>query len=468
MDANKARRGQQKQWNKIRLRPGVKASGQDDTHPDGVRAGMVRPDTVRTDICALIGELFFGKAGSLPRLSQDPDWGAICSELREQTISLLFSDDLIRRGLDEQVLERWRKTCFGSFRMNLDILNVQQWLYDVLTENSIPFMVVKGAAAAVLYPRPILRTQGDIDIVIAPEWFHEGLQTLIREGCERDGDEAEDSRHINLLKDGVIIELHSRFAKLSSSKAEALLDRWIFEAIPDGIIDREIFGMHFPAPPDVLNGLILLTHINMHLEEGLGLRQIIDWMMYVYRHMDDGRWPVFRNQAAQLGLERLAVAVTRMCQLYLGLPEEYPACSVTEDSAVSEEDMADSKTQRHITWCRDADDKLCADLLEYLFDCGNFGFKHPTDNTAAMVISHGRGVRGFFRNLQTRGEANWDLYRRHGWLKPFAWIYQGCRYARIALGRKDALPRLKQSVEDGRRRGDLMDRLGATSLARKK
>ena len=395
------------------------------------------------DICALIGNLFFGRAGSLPGLSPAPDWDAICAELKEQAISLLFSDYLIHRDLDEQELERWRRTCFGSFRMNLDILSVQQWLNDVLTENSIPFMVVKGAAAAVLYPRPILRAQGDIDLVIAPDRFHEGLETLVRAGCVRTGDEEEDSRHINLLKDGVVIELHSRFARLSSAEAEAMLDRWIFEAIPQETIDQEIFGMHFPAPPDMLNGLILLTHINQHLEEGLGLRQIIDWMMYVRRSLDDTSWPAFRGKAAQLGLEKLAVAVTRMCQLYLGLPEE-------------------------ITWCMGVDEKLCKDLLEYLFDCGNFGFKNPTDNTAAMVISHGRGVRGFFRNLQSRGEANWELYKKHGWLKPFAWIYQGCRYARIALGRKDALTHLKQSMEDGRRRGDLLDRLGATSLARKK
>lgn len=133
-----------------------------------------------------------------------------------------------------------------------------------------------------------------------------------------------------------------------------------------------------------------------------------------------------------------------MCQLYLGLPDTT------------------------ITWCRRVDKELCADLLEYLFECGNFGYKNPTDNTAAMVISHGRGVRGFFRNLQHRGEANWELYKKHVWLKPFAWIYQGFRYAKIALGRKDALTSLKKSVEQGKKRGDLLDRLGATSLARKK
>lgn len=165
--------------------------------------------------------------------------------------------------------------------------------------------------------------------------------------------------------------------------------------------------------------------------------------MYANCFLGDNAWPSFQEKANKLGLEKLAVAVTHMCQLYLGLPD-------------------------NITWCKDADEELCRDLLNYIFECGNFGFKQGMSNSAAMVISHGRGLRGFFRNLQRRGEANWQLYKKHAWLRPCAWLYQLCRYSKIALFRRNALRSLSRELEAGKKRGDLIDRLGGTSLARKK
>ena len=41
--------------------------------------------------------------------------------------------------------------------------------------------------------------------------------------------------------------------------------------------------------------------------------------------------------------------------------------------------------------------------------------------------------RGFFRNLQVVGKANWKTLKRFPWLKPFAWLYQIFRYCRQML-----------------------------------
>ena len=47
--------------------------------------------------------------------------------------------------------------------------------------------------------------------------------------------------------------------------------------------------------PPLENGLVLLGHINQHLEEGLGLRQILDWALYVDKALDDDAWEMGRN-----------------------------------------------------------------------------------------------------------------------------------------------------------------------------
>lgn len=412
-------------------------------------------DQVQHDVCALIRDLFFGSgSGDSPEQTQElfsdsiPNWQAICDELDKQSIPLLFSDYLIDKDLPDSVVETWKNNCFDDFDFTIRLLNVLQWLDDLFTDNKIPYMVIKGVSAASLYPRPILRTQGDIDILIAPDHLADAIRILNEADCEGNHrlkgiDRSSVNRDYAYKKREVLIELHTRFAILNTLEAEKTLDCWLYKASEWNTIRKEVFYVGFPALPEELNGLVLLAHVNQHLEGGLGLRQIIDWMMYVRRFLDDQAWLSFQEKASRLGLKKLAITVTRMCQLYLGLPET-------------------------IRWCQEADPVLCKELLDYIFECGNFGFKQGMSNSAAMVISHGRGLRGFFRNLQKRGEANWQLYKKYAWLKPCAWLYQLCRYGRIALFRRDALRSLSRELEAGKKRGDLVDRLGGTSLARKK
>ena len=82
--------------------------------------------------------------------------------------------------------------------------------------------------------------------------------------------------HYSYVKGKIRIELHRRLGSVDETDNEliTLFDR--------GIDDRrwkDIDGYKFPVLSDPLNGLVLIFHINHHLRSGLGLRQIIDWMM---------------------------------------------------------------------------------------------------------------------------------------------------------------------------------------------
>lgn len=49
-----------------------------------------------------------------------------------------------------------------------------------------------------------------------------------------------------------------------------------------------------------------------HLKSGLGLRQVIDWMMYVNKELDDDFWENgFGTAAVDASMDKLAVTVTR-------------------------------------------------------------------------------------------------------------------------------------------------------------
>ena len=322
---------------------------------------------------------------------------------------------------------------------NLNIAWQQQKLLSLLRKAGIHSVVLKGLAAAMYYPDPMLRSLGDIDFIVAHEDFSKTYTMMAANGYSTSDPQEGHDRHVHFYKDGITIELHRNYAALNTRAAEEMLDGWIFDAIPQAVTG--VAGeWSFPALPEPLNGLTLLAHINQHLEEGLGIRQLIDWVMYVSKELPDEKWPAFRSMTDQLGLTMLARHTARFGQLYLGLPEE------------------------RFRWCMDADDAVCEALAEYVFTCGNFGHKDSTGNTVAMVFSHSDGLRGAFRNLQSRGESNWETYQKHGWLKPFCWLYQAIRYARLGLKRENAFSNLKKDYASSKKRNELMIALGATRL----
>ena len=347
-----------------------------------------------------------------------------------------LSEDVIHEAEQQSVLSLVATSNDAKviFANNYRLLWEQQQLEAVL--GVIPFKVLKGAAASIYYPEPLRRTLGDIDILVKKEDYERAKAVLAANGYYPG---IEDERHIHYYKNEIVIELHSHFATLQTLEQEQLLDNWLFESPEeDGQVGRFIF----PMPSKELNGLVLLTHINQHLEEGLGLRQIVDFVMYIKAEVPDEKWPSFREKTDQIGLTTLAKVVGKLGKMYLGLPMS-------------------------ITWCDDALETTVGKLLDYCFECGNFGHKDPRNNTVRMVMSHGRGVKGFFRNLQKQGVSNWERLNEQPWLKPVAWLYQLCRY--IRLGLKDIhLREFMQNIKASRKRNQLMDELGATRAALKK
>lgn len=163
----------------------------------------------------------------------------------------------------------------------------------------------------------------------------------------------------------------------------------------------DLNGFSVPVLPPLANGLVLLAHIQQHLSSGLGLRQIIDWMMYVEKYLNDEFWNTeFKDAAEKCSLKKLAMVSTLMCQKYLGLDPE-------------------------ITWCRNSeDDKLCDELLEYVVKRGNFGRKMGQSAGSLDRLQMLRNPIETIKTAQNHGTAKWKLLNKFPWLRPFAWIYQ--------------------------------------------
>ncbi len=395
-------------------------------------------------LLSLIKAACFGKkeeALPAPGSGTDPRgeelWREVYREAMAQRIAGLAIDGIEACGLaDESGLSSaangtWRESGMRNMAWYIRYLHAQNELTALLDGEGIPFAVLKGLAAAVYYPAPRARMMGDIDFIVPRELFDKCREIMTAAGYEYVPANEDYARHVAFVKNGITFELHHHFSH-DDRDVETFIDRGLANAVRVSVDGAEISML-----PDEDNGIVLIDHIRNHLKNGLGLRQLIDWMMYVEKVVDDDFWESgFGDALASVNMDRLAKVAAGTCVMFLGL----------------------DGSRR--SWCAGADKELCERLMELLLEYGNFGRKQGAGGKVQNVIS-GMKKEGVFRRLQRAGEANWKAYKKHRWLKPFAWIYQSGRYLRqgVSTGRSPGTLRkdMKQSVKRDR----LMKELGA-------
>lgn len=356
---------------------------------------QLEENTTWKTICYAIRNALFNED---IHISSSIKWKDVFFESKTQAISRIVHVGL-KGCLPQDIESEWKQFDYSTTYFFVQILEEQRKIIDLLSGNGIPLVIIKGTAAAIYYPSPELRTMGDIDFLVPPKCF-ESVKKLFSQNQYKQ-DEKEDDRHIKFTKDSVLVEMHHRF---SDKDDYVNVDSYITRCM-NRLETGTIRGFSFPMLPSLENGIVLLAHLRQHLLVGVGLKQVLDWMMYAHAVLKDDYWKsVFRPELEKIGLEQLAIVVTRMCQIYLGLPED-------------------------ITWCSEADETLCARLMNNIMQTGNFGSKHGIGTDIEKTFVNFRR-NGLLKYLQRAGEFNWEAYHKHSWLKPFAWLYQIFRYLR--------------------------------------
>ena len=359
-----------------------------------------------------------------PCFPEDVDWDAVIKEAKEQTVVGIASP-----AVPEEVAEKWHNSAKKNTMRFFQILDEQTNLVNIFKNAGIPLVILKGCAAAMYYPIPLQRTMGDIDFIVPSERFEEARRLMTDNGYKFDHDEGDD-REYTYRKGDIILELHHRY-----SDAGWDIDPLIMEGMTHPIMS-ELYGKEFPTLPAEINGLVLLDHIRHHLRWGLGIRQIIDWMMFLHSFPGDDSWNNrFAPLVREMGLETFAATITKMCRLWFGFPDE-------------------------ITWCNFADDDSVQDLLDIVFQFGNFGRKAWKDDHPVDAVTVNIRRKGLFRYLQSVGESNWKACQKHKILRPFAWLYQIFYYAVKGFSALFSGKKIVKDFGSGKKRSDFLKNVG--------
>ena len=357
-----------------------------------------------------------------------PDWQSTFTEMKDQAVAALPGEWL----KSHPIAPEWSKYCSLQQGQWVRVMHAQDELISLMESHHISSVIIKGAAAAMYYPYPTLRSMGDVDVLVKREDHEKAAELLEANGYTLTADKDHVGHHYNYSKDKISIELHKRLPVIDDEDEQLLT---LFEDGIDQRIWRVTAGSNkFPVFPPFLNGLVLIFHINQHLRSGLGLRQIIDWMMYV-NQLSTTQWEELKTMLQRVGMEKLALTTTAMCQRYLGLKSCFPGCETVNPL-------------------------ICDELMGFILAKGNFGKKAGLDGKMEMfsLLATERG--GFFRRLQAGGLCQWKAAREHRVLRPFAWIYQSFRIISVLINNKITPKDLICQRQKGMEQRQLLEALG--------
>ena len=383
----------------------------------------------------IIREAISGQEESIPI---NCDWHAIEKEMASQAILPLAYNVMKRGCIPAGDFRRgWIDYILQSIAGWYMMLDVQNELVQILEDSGYKFVIMKGFANAVLYPKPEIRTTGDVDFLVRRDEFDTIYQMLQEKGFHPIGDNDVGKHHLKLRRKGVLFEMHKRPA--GTMRNNSMENQNIISYFEKGLEQAhrvELYGYSFPVFEPVRNGLMLLMHTAGHMQEGIGIRHLLDWGLYADRYLSDDFWnDEFQQRAVDVKVEKLAIMLTRICQLELGL-------------CVGR------------SWCKNININNCYELLDYMVAQGNFGHKAGSEYAGVRFFTESLEPEGFFKRLDRSSCYSLPIVNKYPALRPIGWFYQMGRYIVKGLKWDIISGKLQEDVETGRKRRKLMQDMG--------
>lgn len=203
-----------------------------------------------------------------------------------------------------------------------------------LRKDGLKGVVLKGQGLALLYPNPLRRACGDIDVWITSHSRDEVVKYLRGEGF--DGRVVYHNMPVDCFKN-TEVEIHFTPSWMNCWFTNRRLQRWFGAMKDQTAVATLTTGEQIPVPCEAFNLVFVLQHIYRHLfGSGIGLRQLMDYY-YVLRQVSGEGLAVsgdIIHQTSsilhQLHMMKFTGAVMWVLKEVMGMPEEQMLCAPDE------------------------------------------------------------------------------------------------------------------------------------------
>ena len=269
------------------------------------------------------------------------DWYGFYHFAREQAIAGFLFEGVKRLGEKGikppfELLMQWIALAEQIAGRNRHINNKCLEIVKQFNEAGFQCVVLKGQGNALMYPNPLSRCPGDIDLLVKGN-----KKDIINYVKQRFPHTKTAYQHIDypVFKD-VEVELHYLPTYLNNPIYNHRFQKWYNKMADGGGLKEEVelpeeMGA-IPVPTVEFNIVFQLAHMMHHFfDEGIGLRQMIDYYYVLKRIEDPLRLPLYKGRNLEetlkyLGLWKFAGAVMYIMKEVLGLEDKYLIVPVDE------------------------------------------------------------------------------------------------------------------------------------------
>lgn len=290
------------------------------------------------------------------------DWRAVLRIAKEQTMMVVVTD-----GIETLPKELWpqKEVMMKLAMMRVKTSQAHQLLNSTIAQivaaleaEGVHSVLLKGQGIAQNYRRPESRTCGDIDLYTGLGGYTRAYEIIeaLHEGRPHK-EAAECTHHLHTDLNGVEVEIHRQTSFLHGKRMDANFQEWSKQSL-DELFGSEALemwdngGTAVALAPATYNAFFILHHAVRHMTtEGVGFRQICDWVMLLHRCHSQVEVQLLSRKLKELRMERIWAEFGRLAVNYLGLP--------ADELPLAPANLAPTRRTHK--------------LLQHIFISGNFG-----------------------------------------------------------------------------------------------
>lgn len=367
------------------------------------------------------------------------DWNCVLREAYVQAVPRIVLSEIDSNMLDTELYSKIKRKTDQILANNIRVNREHANLHQRFVSAGIPYMILKGCASTAYYPDPMLRSMGDVDFLVLKSDIERAGRVLESEGFQAWGEKH--ICHIVYRKNMAHLEMHFEPSGIPYGRAGDLVREYLSDAIEMAIETDTEFGKMI-MPSKFHHGLVLLLHTSHHLTgEGVGLRHLCDWAVFVDSLTDELFCELFEEKLKAIGMWKFAQILTQTAVHYLGCKEK--------------------------KWVGKEEQEVTKAIILDIFAGGNFGKKDIERSNESRIISN-RGKSGIgrtsmfrqlFLSLNEVVRTRWGISKKCPVLLPIGWIFFGVKYLIwIVMGKRKAI-HPKKMIEGASARRDLYQKL---------
>lgn len=220
------------------------------------------------------------------------------------------------RELSKELKLEWIGNVLNGYEArNQHQLAVIEDLQNKWSEAGLRTMVMKGQAMGTYYPNPMHRCPGDIDCYLFED-YAKGNKV-----AKKWADKVDEGwyKHSVISYKSETIENHQYFVHTREGGKSKQLNDLLVDSLKNVLFDK-LPGTGVLLPPPVFNAVFLTYHALAHFTgEGLRLKQILDWAMFLKRDATFVDWNDFYKICDKYHFRRFVEVMNDIAVNYLGV-----------------------------------------------------------------------------------------------------------------------------------------------------